>query len=352
MSLMAVVEGNEIKYHVMDPTGNITILVETPVEEASQPFIAAELMHMEPDAEQVGFLTIPEGKSAGMQFESHTGDQRFWDIALRMAGGEFCGNATMSAAAFYAARNNIREGTVTVRVSGAAEPVPVEICLAAEASALSENGPVYRGTVTMPCPVAITEVKLPDYDPEETDGVYPVVHFEGIDHVILGAKPAPGDRCADHMNDHMNRVRAEELAPLWCRELQAEAVGLMFLNRSEGTLTPLVYVPEAGTLVWENSCASGTSAVGAWAASRLQTESADKDAAYANAVVQPENPAGKDCVVQPENPAGKDCVVQPENAEGSKSVVHLSLQEPGGNLRVEVSADGVIRLTGTVRERQ
>ncbi|MBQ9062002.1 MAG: hypothetical protein IJ121_04110 [Eubacterium sp.] len=357
MSRTAEIAGNNIKYHVMDPTGNITILVETPVEEASQPFIAAELMQLEPDAEQVGFLTIPAVKSAGTQPagtqpagitgqtaadtpERHTDDQRFCDIALRMAGGEFCGNATMSAAAFYAARNNIREGTVTVRVSGAAEPVPVEIhldtaepvpaeiCLTAEASALSENGPVYHGTVTMPCPVAITEVKLPDYDPEETDCVYPVVHFEGIDHVILEEKT------------DLNRARAEELAPLWCRALQAEAVGLMFLNRSEGTLTPLVYVPEAGTLVWENSCASGTSAVGAWAASRMPAESAGSDAAGETAAVQPKNIAGGTAAAPEENPGGGNPAVQ------------LSLQEPGGILRVEVSADGAIRLTGTVRERQ
>lgn len=366
MSLTAVVEGNEIKYHVMDPTGNITILVETPVEEASQPFIAAELMQREPDAEQVGFLTLSK-QSAD--------DRKFCDIALRMAGGEFCGNATMSAAAFYAARNSMQEGTVTVRVSGAAEPVPVEICLASAESAPVESGlasgepdpadicpassesvpaeirsaeaepvcrqdfqtspvPVYRGTVTMPRPVAITEVKLPvstvirsesvqepkgvrrqtklpssgqkSHNPAETYCTYPVVHFEGIDHVILEGEP--------------EGIRAEELAPLWCRELQAEAVGLMFLNRTEGTLTPLVYVPEAGTLVWENSCASGTSAVGAWAASRCQTADPYPSSSQ-------------------------------ETAGGRESAVQLSLQEPGGILRVEVSADGEIRLTGTVRER-
>ena len=29
-------------------------------------------------------------------------------------------------------------------------------------------------------------------------------------------------------------------------------------------LTPLVYVPAINTLFWENSCASGTAAIGAW----------------------------------------------------------------------------------------
>ncbi|MBR0398229.1 MAG: hypothetical protein IJI10_08150, partial [Eubacterium sp.] len=66
--------------------------------------------------------------------------------------------------------------------------------------------------------------------------------------------------------------------------------------------------------------ASGTSAVGAWAASRCQTADPYPSSSQ-------------------------------ETAGGRESAVQLSLQEPGGILRVEVSADGEIRLTGTVRER-
>ena len=293
MSRVAVIEGNEIKYHVMDPTGNITILVETPVEEASQPFVASKLMEAEPEAEQVGFLTSPVNET--------------WDIALRMAGGEFCGNATMSAAAFYAAGAGIEKGIVTVCVSGAAQPVPVELCV------LPDGG--YCGTVIMPRPAGIKEVRLPAAAGQII--TCPVVHFEGIDHVILEERP--------------DRDCAEALAPVWCRELDAEAVGLMFLNRSQetaeteqtkqteqvpqtdGVLTPLVYVPEAGTLVWENSCASGTSAVGVWAAS-VQKRGNMK-------------------------------------AGSQEKAIKMTLQEPGGILSVEVSPSGEIRLTGTVRKQ-
>ena len=79
----------EIDYAVMDPTGNITILVETPVPEASQPFAAARLMELEPAAEQVGFLS--SGRDGA-------------ELSLRMAGGEFCGNASMSAAVYEEVR--------------------------------------------------------------------------------------------------------------------------------------------------------------------------------------------------------------------------------------------------------
>ncbi|MCQ2558908.1 MAG: hypothetical protein MJ135_07300, partial [Oscillospiraceae bacterium] len=75
----------EIRYCVFDPNGNITILVETAVAPALQAGIAAQLLAQEPLAEQVGFLS-PGG--AG------------YDISLRMAGGAFCGNASLCPAAY------------------------------------------------------------------------------------------------------------------------------------------------------------------------------------------------------------------------------------------------------------
>ena len=98
-------------YAILDPTGNITALVETPVDPARQPETAAALMARHPQVEQVGFLSPPaEGAVRG---------------TLRMAGGEFCGNATMSAAAlaFLDDSSDAGEGPrrVLFRVSGAAD---------------------------------------------------------------------------------------------------------------------------------------------------------------------------------------------------------------------------------------
>ena len=69
----------ELRYTVIDPTKNITLLVTTPVPRDVQPRVAAELLRREKDAEQVGFA---EGLAAG-------------NPRLQMMGGEFCGNATM-----------------------------------------------------------------------------------------------------------------------------------------------------------------------------------------------------------------------------------------------------------------
>ena len=49
----------QITYSLFDPSGNTTILVETPVPVEDQPAVASALMKAEPSAEQVGFVSAP-----------------------------------------------------------------------------------------------------------------------------------------------------------------------------------------------------------------------------------------------------------------------------------------------------
>lgn len=208
----------KIDYYLMNPTGNITLLVMTPVEEALQPETAARLIELEPTAEQVGFLN---------------------KNSLRMAGGEFCGNASMSAAALLCRDLKCGESRKTeLRVSGADKNIPVKITA-------DEDG--FRGTVNMPQPLSVEEVRLIFNGREYTAAA---VRFKGITHLIFGID--------------FDRETAEKAAPVWCAELNADALGIMLLDRENSVLTPLVYVPNAGTMFWESSCASGTSAVGAY----------------------------------------------------------------------------------------
>ena len=271
----------EIRYALLDPTGNTTILAETPVPPEEQPRAAKRIMAREPEAEQAGFVSpSPDGDGIG----------------LRMAGGEFCGNAAMSAAVLYALDRGIAEGTVRVRVSGTPEPVEVAV------SSLAEGA--MRGTVAMPRPLSVGEEELPG------GGRHPVVRFAGITHVIVFSPRLP--------DLPFPREEAEESAKRWCAALGSASLGVLLTDlpglyesserrgdpgpsrHFEGSLVPLVYVPAADTLFWENSCASGTTAVGAYLAAR----------------------------------------------EGP---VSLSLRQPGGTLRVEASSDGGLFLTGTVR---
>ena len=133
----------------------------------------------------------------------------------------------------------------------------------------------------MPHPEGVGTVKLPDGRP------LPAVFFPGIIHVILEEK--------------MGKKAAEALAPVLCSQLHADALGMMFLNRGQETLRPLVYVPGAGTLCWETACASGTTAVGAFLASETGMP------------------------------------------------VTMQLKQPGGILEISAQPDGELILTGTVR---
>ena len=218
-----------IEYYLLDPTGNITVLAATPVPTAVQPVIAAQLMKMEPSAEQVGFLSEADG----------------YDMALRMGGGEFCGNASMSAAVIAAADAGKKQGDMRLLVSGAEGSVTARVEMQTDGT--------WSGTVEMPKPAETEMISFPDPDMESPHMVtLPAVRFDGICHVIV--------------EKQMPRDQAEKAAPLWCRHLNADALGLMFLDRDACSLTPLVYVPAAGTLCWENSCASGTTAAGAFLA--------------------------------------------------------------------------------------
>ena len=162
-----------IKYTVLDPAKNITIIVQTPVKKQDRRFVADLLMKQEPSSEQVGFL---KGN------------------VLDMAGEEFCGNATRCAAVLAKANTIICAG-LEIKCDGTAAFIPKEL--------------------------------------------------DGIKHFIK--------------LEMMPKEQAEEEIK---KQSNGDAIGFMFFDESKMELKPLVYVPTADTLYWENSCASGSVAVG------------------------------------------------------------------------------------------
>ena len=221
----------EIEYRIFDPTGNITALVETEVDPMDQPSVAAGVMGLNPEVEQVGFVRFMDGDVP---------------VRLRMAGGEFCGNATMCSAALYMMVNDMSgETEVKVRVSGTKEPLDVRL--------VRRDAVSFDGAVSMPPALGIDELKLR----------LPVVRMEGIDHVII--EPDSG-----FFGLKDDRALAETLLRGWCGVLGSECLGMMFIDEGEDVraLTPLVYVPGADTMFWENSCASGSAAAGIYLAAK------------------------------------------------------------------------------------
>lgn len=237
----------EINYCVFDPTGNITALVETEVKPADQPAVAAALMREHHDVEQVGFVKMySQGKGPG-------GAAAY----LRMAGGEFCGNATMSSAALYARRNEEHFGDIVyadIKVDGIEKPFGVQL--------RREDANWWAAGVQMPPAKSIDELRMTAEDfPAAEFGTLPVVRMEGIDHIMI-------EESSFYYNLKDNRELTESLIRKICGVLGSECLGMMFLadGDRERVMTPLVYVPGADTMFWENSCASGSVAAGQYLA--------------------------------------------------------------------------------------
>ena len=239
----------DLKYYIFDPTGNITALVESGVAAADQPAVASRIMERHPDVEQVGFITYADDAAAADV-----------PVSLRMAGGEFCGNATMCTAALYMIRENMPgSAAVRVRVSGAAEPLEVQL--------RRKDAVSFDAAVTMPPAVGIDELRLADGMLQGSDSLsLPIVRMEGIAHVII--EPDSG-----FFGLKDDPALAETLLRGWCGVLGAECLGMMFLGEGAALrrLTPLVYVPGADTMFWENSCASGSAAAGIYLAAQAGT---------------------------------------------------------------------------------
>ena len=229
---MSEKEKNPIRYSIFDPTGNITALVESPVDKSEQRAVAASIMARHAAVEQVGFVRLPDEKSA--------------PAALRMAGGEFCANASMSAAALWALRLGLCEGELSLAVSGAEDAVAVRL--------KQEDESCFSAAVRMPEAREITAIPFVF---EGLSGTIPLVRMEGIDHAVL-TPDCPFFALRDRPSAAEKAVR--EL----CASLGAVCLGLMFLEgeRAQRRLTPLVYVPGSRTLFWESSCASGSAAAG------------------------------------------------------------------------------------------
>ena len=287
-----------IIFSILDPTGNITALVESEVSIDRQPSVAAGIMDLYEDVEQVGFVGFSRN-DVHMGCDSNTGmadNNCHIDCQLRMAGGEFCGNAAMSAAVLYHIRNMSAEDgrssnndqagrndqisnndqadrndqisskktdvpvSVVLRVSGSSVPIEVKL--------FRDSCIEYRTAIHMPPALSITEkifvFKL--QDGTSIGAPLPIVELEGISHIIVE------DRSPLFFISERGDY-AERAIRQWQAELGADGLGLMFLSSLPTGIgmKPLVYIPRGDTIFWERSCASGTCAVGihrAWKEAR------------------------------------------------------------------------------------
>lgn len=217
----------DFEYIIADPTGNITVLITSPYTDSSRQIMISESFERVPSCEQVGFIMPVSNKV----------------IKLEMMGYEFCGNATLSAAAYHAGMQGLGSGcesVITVESSGADKPLDVKVMrLPSQDSGSIYGAPGFEGTVSMPVP-AVSSFRG-----------WPLVQFEGISHLIV-----PFEAFSDE--------DAEQSVKVFARELEVPALGMMLCpaDTDDISIRPLVYVPGSDTLIWEHGCATGSTAVG------------------------------------------------------------------------------------------
>ena len=241
-----------VKYYYFNPTKNYTILVESTFNETSHKEIAKKLMEIEKEAEQVGFIKYDKNNN----------------ISLRMAGGEFCGNATMCAGV-YAAINDkdfkerinnnneeisflennsdINKNRINKRVFTEAlnKYIDVDIEIISNKS--------FSCSVNMPRAKSIKKIKLPN------NNEYTIVNYDGISHIII-------ENNLEKNISVVNKTKIgedyyENIINTLCDDLNLPSLGIIFFDNNKKSIKPLIYVKNADTLYWENSCASGSIAV-------------------------------------------------------------------------------------------
>lgn len=227
----------KLSFAKVNPVENMTIFVLDHVDSIDHMNVANRLMdYSSLHGEQVGFIEVPrslKGKSLNT-------------LRLQMMGGEFCGNASRSLAAYMVYKNHpsiIKDDNyfnVIIEASGSAELLNCEVVP-------TENDNVFYSKIKMPSPERVVNIEM---NFEERQIKMTRVDFSGITHFIVDS---------NEIEDKEGFFK--ELKKYMYNE-EYDAFGIMFYDSKQECLNPLVYVKATDSLYWERSCASGTSALG------------------------------------------------------------------------------------------
>ena len=215
----------ELEFIKLSPLGNTTVFLRGDVGTREHAALLCEAMDYDHlAAEQAGFLVAPHSEEALLRIE--------------MAGGEFCGNATLSAAALVAAEG--ARAPFFVECSGAPEP------LRAEARSLGAGRWLARAEMPQ-----AHELRRLSLDGLSFGGAAICVSLRGIAHLVVEA--------AD-----LSAVDYDALLACLMREAAADAYGVVpfeRMGREHFRICPYVAVPCAESRVFERACGSGSLAL-------------------------------------------------------------------------------------------
>ncbi len=205
-----------MEYNVIiaNPTNNITAIVLDYVNKEDYLYVANKILNSpEFNVEQVGFVKPPILGG---------------ELRIEMMGGEFCGNALRSFGMLVAKENGIREGTISVEITGSNKPLAVYIN--------ELNG---TAKASMPLHKSIEQISINKFIKAS------IVMFEGIYHVIV-----------ENLDCSMEKFK--EIKEYIMDRYNIDALGVMFLDRNNMSIIPVVYVSSTDSIIFESSCGSGT----------------------------------------------------------------------------------------------
>jgi len=195
----------EIRYKIYNPAGNITALVlgdKYTIEERKK--INDKIMQQDSRIEQVGFVSESEKR-------------------LTMTGGEFCGNATRCAIAYYDIKENEKIFINNCCISGG-----------------RENNKIW-------CEIPVERYKFSIIK----DEIYKV-ELDGIIMIIISEKLSKRYLSKNLKDEAINIIKTYQV-------YNNEAVGVIFLERIDVLkMYPVVWVKSIDTVFLENACGSGT----------------------------------------------------------------------------------------------
>lgn len=221
----------DFRFVKASPCRNTTVFVEDEVPAALRARVARLAMAEEAlAAEQVGWLVPPRDSRA--------------DVRLEMAGGEFCGNASLALGALWTARGHRAEGAAfLVECSGMDEPLTVA------AERVSEGR--WRGSLSVPLTAKARTLTL-----RAGGAAYrgAAVELSGICHFCVEA-----ERLSGAVYDALLDALSERVA--------SDAYGVIPYRAGAGggyAIRPYVGVRAAQSRVFEQACGSGSIALGYW----------------------------------------------------------------------------------------
>ena len=247
-----------IQYLIADPSGNITIMVLSAVDQKDYQSIAKALLAKHEEAEQVAFI-VPTAEG-----ETPT---------LNMSGMEFCGNASRAFAYYEVLKKGdaasvVESDTPTdlaVKISGCDTPLSATVHPKSGMVDIEMPAPLGAETVT-DLPLAAPSAPAQDRANPSASVAGTLVRLPGITHLVLRDVPATKENF-DLLKDWYYGYDPAGAPAFGVMFLSAESADIDAAASTDAdaavtrlAMTPVVYVRDVDTVYFEGSCASGSAA--------------------------------------------------------------------------------------------